>query len=124
MIHVHAYPERMIFRQHCAQLGRYSLRQENRHPRADPQELDMLDSAQPRQQLLEPVIAENQSVATTQKHIAYFGVCFEITERLLKIGVKFLFANSADYSTSCAIPAVTGTTIRHQEQNTIRIPMH
>ena len=80
--------------------------------------------AQPRQELLEPVIAENQRVATTQKHIAYFGVCFEITERLLEIGVKFLFANSANYSTPCAIAAVTRTTIRHQEQNTIRIPMH
>ena len=80
--------------------------------------------AQPRQELLEPVIAENQSVATTQKHVAYFGVCFEITERLLEIGVKFLFANSANYSTPGAISAVTRTTIRHQEQDTIRIPMH
>src|SRR5580765_5395317 len=122
MIHVHAYPERMIFRQHCAQLGRYSLRQENRHPRADPQEFDMLDSAQPRQQLLEPVIAENQSVATTQKDVAYFGMSFKITECLLEIGVEFLFANSANYSTPGAIAAVTRTTIRHQEQNTIRIP--
>ncbi len=73
---------------------------------------------------LEPVIAENQSVATTQKHVAYFGVCFEITERLLEIGVQFLFANSANYSTPGAIAAVTRTTIRHQEQDTIRIPMH
>ena len=84
----------------------------------------MLDCTQPRQELLEPVIAENQSVAATQKHIAYFGVCFEITERLLEIGVKFLFANSANYSTPCAITAVTRTTGRHQKQNAVRISMY
>src|SRR6266480_3397592 len=95
MIHVYAHPQRVIFRQHCTQLGGDSLWQENWHPRTDAEKFDVLDSAQPRQQLLEPVIAENQSVATTQKHVAYFGVCFEITERLLKIGVKFLLANSA-----------------------------
>src|SRR5262245_48579243 len=124
MIHVYAHPERVIFRQHCTQLGSDSLWQENRHPRADPQKFDVADSAQPRQQLLEPVIAENQSVATTQKHVANFGVCLKITERLLEIGVQFLFANSANHSTSGAIAAVTRATIRHQKQHTIWIPMH
>src|SRR5207248_10883468 len=106
------------------QLRRNSLRQENRHPRTYPDKFDVPDRAQPRQQLLKPVIAENQSVPTTQKHIAYFGVSFKITERLLEIGVQFLFANSANHSTPGAIAAVTSATIRHQEQDTIRIPMH
>src|SRR4029077_9494453 len=105
----------MIFRQHCAQLGRDSLRKENRHPRTDAEKFDVLNSAQPRQELVEPVIAENQSVPTTQKHVAYFGVCFEITEGLLEIGVQFLFANSADHPAPGAIAAGTRTTISHQE---------
>ena len=124
MIHVHAHPERMIFRQHCAQLRRDSLRQENRHPRTDPDKFDVPDRPQPRQHLLEPVIAENQSVPTTQKHVPHFSVFFKITERLLEIGVQFLFANSANHSTPGAIAAVTRATIRHQKQDTIRIPMH
>src|SRR5206468_12354944 len=119
-----AHPERMIFRKHCAQFSGDSLGQENRHPRTYPHKFDVPDSAQPRQQLLETVIAENQSVATTQKHVAYFGVSFKITECLLEIGLQFLFANSANHSTPGAIAAVTSTTIRHQKQDTIRIPMH
>ena len=115
MIHMHAHPERMIFRQHCTQFRGNSLRQENRHPRTDPQKFDVPDRAQPRQQLLEPVIAKNQSVAATQQHVTHFGVCFKITERRLKIRVQFLFANSANHSTPSAIAAVTRTTIRHQE---------
>src|SRR5690349_12012191 len=124
MIYVHAHPERMIFRKHCTQLGRDSLRKENRHTRADPQEFDVPDCTQSGQEFLEPVIAENQGVATTQKYVAYFGVRFEITERLLKIGVKFLFANPAHHSTTSAIAAVTRTPICYQEQDTIRVPMH
>src|SRR4029077_6034071 len=115
MIHVHTHPERMIFRQHCTQLGRDSLWQENRHPRTDAEKFDVLDSAQPRQQIFEPVIAKNQSVATTQKHVTYFSVSFKITKRLLEIGVQFLFANPANHSTPGAIAAVTRTTIRHQK---------
>src|SRR5258708_12408372 len=122
MIHVHAHPERMIFREHCTQLRRDSLRQENRHPRADPQKFDVPDRAQPRQHLLEPVIAENQSVPTTQKHVAYFGVSFKITERLLEIGVQFLFANSANHSPPGPIPPVTTTTILPHDQDTTQLP--
>src|SRR5262245_34119019 len=115
MIHVNAHPERMIFRQHSTQLSRDSLWQEDRYPRTDAEKFDVLDRAQPRQQLLEPVVAENQGVATAQKHVTNFGVCFEIPERLLEIGVQFLLANSANDSTPRAITAVTCTTIRHQE---------
>jgi hypothetical protein len=115
MIHVHAHPERMIFRQHCTQLGviRCGRKIGTRVPMRRNSMCLIVRNRD--KQLLEPVIAENQSVATTQKHVAYFGVFFEITERLLEIGVQFLFANSANHSTPGAIAAVTRTTIRHQE---------
>ena len=44
MIDVHAHPERMIFLQHRAELGRDPLRQENRNARADAEKLDVLES--------------------------------------------------------------------------------
>ena len=113
VIDVHAHPERMILRQHRAQLRRDPLREENRHPRTDAQKFDVPDSAQPRQQLLEPVIAENQSVAPAQKHVAYLGVRFKIAERLLEIRAQFLFANSANHPTPCAVAAVTRAPVCH-----------
>src|SRR6476659_1581573 len=64
MIYMHAHPERMMFRQHCAQLRRDALRQENRDPRADAEEFYVLDRAQPREQLVELIVAEDESVAT------------------------------------------------------------
>ena len=95
MIHVHAHPERMIFLQHRAELRRDSLRQENRDARADAEKLDVRNRAQPAEDFLQLVIAEEQRVAAGEKHVAHFGVFFEILEGCLELRVQFLFADAA-----------------------------
>ena len=124
MIDVHAHPERMIFRQHRAQLRRDSLRQENRHPCADPQKFDVLDRAQPRKSFSSLSSLKIRASPPLKSTSRTSVCCFKITERLLEIRVQFLFANSANHSTPRAIAAVTRATVRHQKQDTIRIPMH
>lgn len=123
VIDVHAHPEGMIFLQHRAQLGRDALRQENRDPRADAEKLDVRDGAQAFQNSFEFVVAENQGVAAGEEDIPDLGVLFKITERLLEIGVQFLFAHAADDAASGAIPAVARATVRHEKQDAIRIAM-
>src|SRR6266513_1417698 len=113
MIYVNTHPERMIFRQHRAYLRCDALRQENRHPRADPQKLDMPDRSQTGQELVEPLVAENKSVATAQKHVAHLSVPFQITKRFLEICVQFLFADATHHAAARAVAAVTRATIRH-----------
>ena len=73
---------------------------------------------------LELVVAENQRVATGKKHVAHFGVFFEITKRFLEIGVQFLFAHATDDAAARAISAVTGATIGHEKEHAVRIAMH
>src|SRR6266545_4483439 len=111
MIDMHTHPERMMFRQHRAKLRRDPLRQENRHPRADAEELNVRDRSQPRKQLVDPFIAENKSVSTAQKHVAHFGVRFEIAECFLEICVQFLFADAAYHATPRTVAAVARATI-------------
>ncbi len=124
MIRMHAHPERMIFLQHGAKLGRDALRQENWNSRPDAKKLDVRDRAQPAKNAFELVVAENQGVAAGEKHVAHFGVLFQITEGLLEIGVQLLLAHAAHDAAPRAIPAVTRATIRHEKQNAIRISMH
>ena len=115
MIDVHTQPERMIFREDCAKLGRDALRKKDRDARADAQELDVFDRAQPRKQLVDLIVAEDQRVAAAQKHIPHFGVLFEIAECFLEIRVKFLFADAADDAGARAISTVTGAAIGHEK---------
>src|SRR5438093_13497394 len=110
MIYMHTDPERMMFREHRTQLRRDALRQENRDPRADANKLDVLNRPQSRKQLVDLVVAENESIATTQEYVADFCVCFEISERFLEICVHFLFADDADHAAPGAVTAVTGAT--------------
>ena len=87
MIHVDAHPERMMFGQNRAQLGRNPLREENRNARSNSKKLDVFDRAQPRQQLVDLIVGKNQRIAAAQKNVANFSVLFEITKRFLEICV-------------------------------------
>ena len=84
----------------------------------------MRDRAQPAENPFEFVVAENQRIAAGEKHVAHFGVLFQITERFLEIGVQLLLAHPAHDAAPGAIPAVARTTVRHEKEDAIRIPMH
>ena len=123
VIDVDAHPERMIFLQHLAELGRDPLRQENRDAGADAEELDVRDRAQAAEDFFQLVVAEEQRVAAGKQHVAHFGVFFEIFEGGFKLGVQFLFAHAADDAGAGAIAAVARATIGHEKQHAIRIAM-
>src|SRR4029077_20318171 len=124
MIHVHAHPERMMFREDRAQLRRDSLWQKNRDARADAEKFDVLYRAQPRQKTVSLVFAENQRVTAAQQHVTHFGVLFEITECLLEIGAQFLFPDATDHTAAGAISTISRATIGHEKENAVGIAMH
>ena len=80
-----AHPQRMMLLQHLHQILGDALRQHGRDLGADAQELDVLDRAQPAQQPVELVVADGQRIAAREQHVANFGVCFEIGERLFPL---------------------------------------
>ena len=124
MIHVHAHPKRMMFRENRTKLGRDSLRQENRNARPNPEKLNMLDCAEPSQQFVDLVVTENKRVTAAQKHVAHFGVLLEIMKRLPEIGVELLFPHPTHNARASAIATIRCATIGHQKQNPVWITMH
>jgi hypothetical protein len=63
VVDVNTHPERMKFLEHLAQRRRDPLREENRDPCADPDELDMFDGAQTAQNPPEFIVREEQGIS-------------------------------------------------------------
>ena len=75
VVRVNADEQRVILPEHRAQLRRDALRQEDGYPRADPQKLHVRDGAQPAQQMVQLLVAEQQRVAAAQQYVAHFRMC-------------------------------------------------
>src|SRR5258706_14428151 len=107
--------QRMILPKHRAELGRDSLRQKNRNPRADAEELDVRNGAQLAQQVFELVIAEQQRVAAAQQHVADGGVAADVINLLVELRMEIIAGGIADESRPRAIPAISRAANGNQE---------
>ena len=70
VVEVHVDPERVVLLQHLAQLVVDALRQEDRHARADADDLDVRDRAQAAQDRLEQLRCQRQPVAAGDDDVA------------------------------------------------------
>ena len=70
MVEVEVDPERVVLLEHLAQLVVDPLRQEDRHARADPDDLDVGDLAEAAKDLLEQLRGEGQAVAAGDQDVA------------------------------------------------------
>ena len=80
VVEVEVDPERVVLLEHRAQLVVDPLRQEHRHARADPDDLDVGDLAEAAQDLLEELRGERQAVAAADQDVADLGRAAEVVE--------------------------------------------
>jgi len=123
MIRVDAHPQRVKLLQHRTKLRRDALRKENWDPAADAKELDVRDSANLREEMFEPFIAQEQRIPTAEQHVADFGVPANVLDGSTEIGFEVLVPHSADDAASRAVPAIRRATICHEKQDAVGIPM-
>ena len=69
VVEVEVDPQRVVLLEHLAQLVVDPLGQEDGHPRADPDDLDVGDLAQAAQDRLEQLRGEGQAVAAADQHV-------------------------------------------------------
>src|SRR6266446_3842984 len=124
MIDMHTHPKRMKLLKHLAEFGRNPLRQKDRYTRTDPQEFNVRNRTKALQNSFEFVVGKQESVSAREQDIADLGVSLQITVNLLKIGMKFLFSNTADDPASRAITAVRRTSVGDEKQNSVRITVN
>src|SRR5215469_9550524 len=103
-----------------------ALRQDDWNLRTDPDELDVLDGAQARQQPIELVVADAERIAAGEQDIAHLGVRLEIAEGLLPLprGELVFAAGITHEARTRAVAAIGRTRPRCQEQYAVRIAMH
>jgi hypothetical protein len=124
MIHVDAHPERMEFLEHRAQFRRDPLRQEDRHPAADAEKLDVFDGAQAAQQILEPPSERRSASPPDKEHVAHFGVLLQVIDGAVEIEFEFLFAHAADDAAARAVAAIGGAPVGDEKEDAVGIAMH
>ena len=88
--------KRVVLFQHRAEFRRDALGQENRDARADADELDVRDGPQAGEDLVEPIIREEQGIAAGKQDVADFRVFFEIFERHFPLGFQMLLAHAGN----------------------------
>ena len=124
MIRVNADEERMKLLQHCAQFRRDALRQEDGNARADAQKLHMRNRPQPREQILQLLVAEQQRVAPAQQHVANLRMRRDVGELLVELRMKIIAAGIAHQARARAVAAIARAPIRHEEEHAVGITMH
>ena len=110
MVEVEVDPERVVLLEHLAQLVVDPLRQEDRHPRADPDDLDVGDLAEAAQDRLEQLRRERQAVAAGDQHVADLRGPAQVLELGLVVAAVEVLGRVADDPRPRAIAAVASRT--------------
>ena len=123
VVEVEVDPERVVLREHLAQLVVDALRQEDRHARADPDDLDVRDLAQAAQDLLEQLGREGQAVAAGDEDVADLRGPAQVLELGLVVAAVEVLGRVADDPRPRAVAAVARALGRDQHQDAVRVAM-
>ena len=106
VVEVDVDPDRVVLGEHLAQLVVDPLRQEDRHPGADPDDLDVGDLAQAAEDALEQLRGEGQAVAARDEHVADLRRAADVVELRLVVAAVEVLGRVADDPAPGAVPAV------------------
>ena len=111
----------MIFLQHPHQARGDPLGERHRGPGADPEEFDVGDGPQSAQDLFQPLVLQQEGIASRQKHIPDPPMAFQILQGLIEIPLGDGSFVGSHQSSPGAVPAVGGALVGDQEQDAVGI---
>ena len=113
----------MVLLEHLAQLVVDPLGQEDRHARADPDDLDVGDLAQAAEDRLEELRRERQAVAAGDQDVADLRRAAQVLELGLVVAAVEVLGRVADDPRPGAVAAVARALGRDQHQDAVRVAM-
>ena len=119
LIHIGWY-----LRQHLAQLVVDALRHEDRHARADADDLDVRDLAQAADDLLEQLGRERQAVAAADQHVAHLRRAAQVVELRLVVARVEVLGRVANDARPRAVAAVARALRGDEHQHAVRVAVH
>ena len=117
-------PERVILLKHVAEVVIHPHRHEDRDARTDADDLDVLDLAQPAEQLRQQLGGQHQGIAAGKEDVPHLGRSFEIVDLHVELGARELLARLAHDARARAVAAVGSALSRDQHQHSIRVAVH
>ena len=123
MVEMQVDPERVVLREHLAQLVVDPLRQEDRHAAPDPDDLDVRDLAQAAQDRFEELGRERQPVAAGDEDVADLRRPTQVLELGLVVLAVEVLGRVAHDPRARAVPAVRRALRRDQHQDPVRVAM-
>ena len=99
-------------------------RQGHRHARPDADHLHVGDRPQRREELLEPLVREQQRVAAADQHVAHLGVGGDVVEPLLQGGAGQLGLSALRDAPPRAVAAVDRAGVGGQEEHPVGVLVH
>ena len=115
MIRVDAQEQRMKFFQHLAEFRGDALGQKRRDARADAQEFNVRNRAQPGQQVFQLFVAQQQRVAAAEQHVADFRVRGDVGDLLVELRMKVVAGRVAHEPRARAVAAICGAAVSDQK---------
>ena len=116
-------PYRVVLPQHLDKPGRDPLGHDDRRPRAEPDDLHVLDLPEFAKRLLQQRVGNEQRVASGEQHITHLrGLPHVVDARLDLLPLPRVVGRSDDPAPA-AVPAVHAALVGEQEQHPIGIPV-
>src|SRR6478752_8094753 len=105
MVEVEVDPQRVVLLEDLAQLVVDPLGKEDGYPRADPDDLDVGDLAEPAEDRLEQLRRQGQAVATGDQHVTHLWRPSKVLELRLVVAPIEVLGRVADDPAPRAVPA-------------------
>ena len=121
MVEVEVDPQRVVLAEHLAQLVVDALRQEDRHARADADDLDVRDLAEAADDRLEQLRRERQAVAAADQHVAHLRGAAQVVELRLVLAAIEVLGRVANDARPRAVAAVARALRGDQHQHAVGI---
>ena len=114
----------MVAREDAAQLGGDALRQGARRAGAAADYLDVVDGAQPAQQVVQAFVGEQERVAAGDQHVADRRGAGDVVDALLQLGARVMLVMIADEVLAKAVAAVGGADVGDLERDPVGVHVH
>ncbi len=124
VVEVEVHPQRVVLRQHLAQLVVHALGHEDRHARADADDLHVRDLADAADHRFQEPGGQGQAIAAADQDVADLWRPADVVELSLVLGAVEVLGRVAHDPRPGAVAAVAGALGRDQHQDTIRVAVH
>ena len=123
MIGVDAQPDRPVLAEDLGELGRDTLRQEDRDARSEADELDVLDRAEAAEERVQLRVGKQERVAAGEQDVTDLRVGLDVLQAGFELRMEVIRLGVRDQAAARAVAAIGSAAVGDQEEHAVRVTM-